>query len=421
MIRIAPKGWVAGSVDDVVDSISSGVSVNSEERECRIGELGVLKTSCVFTGVFRAQEHKAVVASELGRVAEPVRGDTIIVSRMNTPDLVGASAYVPADFNNLFLPDRLWQVRSSENAGARWLGFVIGSPTMRALLKSIASGTSNSMKNIAQDSFLGLPVLIPPLDEQHRIVAVLDAWDQAIDQTERLIAAKRRRKTALFQKLFSNLPRRPLLEAADVWFSGVDKKSRAEEAPVRLCNYMDVFHNARITSGLPFMHATASRAQIAGNSLRKHDVVFTKDSETSEEIAEPALVAEDIDNLVCGYHLAVARPREGVGHGPFIAQAMRHQAMRWQFSRLANGVVRFGLTLDAIEQAEIFLPSLPVQEQIAAVLHTEDIAMEGLAKHAEALGTQKRGLMQKLLTGEWRLDERFDRPVFSTKIRSEIA
>ncbi len=249
---------------------------------------------------------------------------------------------------------------------------------------------------------------IPPLQEQKRIVAVLNAWDQSIEKTERLIAAKRRRKMALFQKLFSNLPKRPLLEAADVWFSGVDKKSRADETPILLCNYMDVFHNARITSQIDFMRATASKRQIADNSLRKNDVVFTKDSETSEEIAEPALVDEDIPNLVCGYHLAIARPRDGVGHGPFIAQAMRHQAIRWQFNRLANGVVRFGLTLEAIEQAELFLPSLPVQERIAAVLDAEDLMIEGLAKQAKILRVQQRGLMQKVLTGDRQLDGQFD-------------
>ncbi|MGH6860834.1 MAG: hypothetical protein ACRECY_11285 [Phyllobacterium sp.] len=258
------------------------------------------------------------------------------------------------------------------------------------------------------EDWMGWEFDIPPLHEQRRIVALLRAWDQTINLTERLIAAKRRRKIALFQKLFSNLVKRPLLEAADVWFSGVDKKSRADEMPILLCNYMDVFHNSRITSQIDFMRATASISQIADNSLRKYDVVFTKDSETAEEIAEPTLVDEDIPNLVCGYHLAIARPRNGVGHGPFIAQAMRHQAMRWQFSRLANGVVRFGLTLEAIEQAEVFLPSLPVQERIAAVLDAEDLMIEGLATQAKILRLQKRGLMQKVLTGERQLDGQFD-------------
>jgi type I restriction enzyme S subunit len=383
--------------------------------------VGVLKTSCVFTGVFRAEEHKAVVPSERNRVAEPVKRDTVLVSRMNTPDLVGASAYVADDHARLFLPDRLWQVRAGPGAIPRWLGFVIGSPAMRIKLGSIASGTSNSMKNISQESFLDLPLSIPPLDEQRRIVAVLETWDRAIADTERLIAAKRRRKRSLLQTLFRNQPRRPFLEAAEVWFSGVDKKSREGEAAVRLCNYMDVFHNARITGDLEFMQATAKRSQIAANTLRAGDVVFTKDSETMEEIAEPALVADDIDGLVCGYHLAIARPREGVAHGPFIAQAMRHSEMRWQFSRLANGVVRFGLTLDAIEQAEIFLPSLPVQKRIAAVLDAEDDALDGLTKQLDVFRNQKRGLMQKLLTGEWRLDARYDPDTAALTLAAGVA
>jgi type I restriction enzyme S subunit len=282
------------------------------------------------------------------------------------------------------------------------------SARMIHLFWAYSHGLTEDRLRLYYDSFAEIPVTPPALKWQERIVAVLDAWDQALDQTERLIAAKRLRKVALVQQLFGNLPKRPLLEAADVWFSGVDKKTRTDEEAVRLCNYMDVFHNSRITPKVDFMHATASPNQIASNSLRKHDVVFTKDSETSEEIAEPALIAEDIENLVCGYHLAIARPREGVGYGPFIAQAMRHPAIRWQFTRLANGVVRFGLTLDAIEQAELFLPSLNVQERIAAVLDAEDLMIEDLAARAELLRTQKRGLMQKVLAGDWRLGESFE-------------
>jgi type I restriction enzyme, S subunit len=87
---------------------------------------------------------------------------------------------------------------------------------------------------------------------------------------------------------------------------------------------------------------------------------------------------------------------------------MRHPEIRWQFSRLANGVVRFGLTLDALEQAEIFLPNLPIQERIAAVLDAADLTIERLTTHAFFLRLQQRGLMKKLLVGEWRLDGRFD-------------
>jgi len=87
---------------------------------------------------------------------------------------------------------------------------------------------------------------------------------------------------------------------------------------------------------------------------------------------------------------------------------MRHPAVRWQFSRLANGVVRFGLTLDAIEQAEIFLPSIEAQEKLTAVLDAEDLMIEDSATRAELLRTQKRALMQRLLDSEGLLIEHLE-------------
>lgn len=299
-------------------------------------------------------------------------------------------------------------VAPKPNIDSRFAYHWFKSDRMIYLFWAYSHGLTEDRLRLYFDEFAEIPASPPIIEQQTRIAALLDFWDQATESIEQLIIAKQRRKKALFQRLFRDLPKRPLLEAADVWFSGVDKRSRADELPILLCNYVDVFRNAQITSTIPFMKATASQAEIEANTLHKDDVVFTKDSETADEIAEPALVAENIRDLVCGYHLAIARPREGVGYGPFIAQAMRHPQIRWQFCRLANGVVRFGLTLDAIEEIEIFLPELRVQWQIASALDAEDVAIEALTKHANLLRVQKRALMQKLLAGKLRLSERFD-------------
>src|ERR1700733_5297701 len=71
-----------------------------------------------------------------------------------SPDLVGASSYVSHDHDTLVLPDRLWQITATEGISALWLSIVIGSPRYRTLLCSIATGTSNSMKNISREAFL---------------------------------------------------------------------------------------------------------------------------------------------------------------------------------------------------------------------------------------------------------------------------
>lgn len=253
------------------------------------------------------------------------------------------------------------------------------------------------------EDWLNWEIDLPPPNEQRRIADALAVWDRGIETLEALVGTKRRRKAALLQILFANAPSRPLLELADVWFSGVDKKTVEGQRTVRLCNYMDVFHNAEITSELAFMAASASDREIEANTLRLGDVVFTKDSETADEIAESALVAEDIADLVCGYHLAVARPRTGETEGEFLAQAMRYTPVRHAFARSANGVVRFGLTLDVLEQIELPAPTLNRQREISSILWAEDRSTAKVVEQLDSLRVQRRGLLQKLLVGEWRL------------------
>lgn len=82
--------------------------------------------------------------------------------------------------------------------------------------------------------------------------------------------------------------------------SSVDKKSRPNEKNVHLCNYMDVYYNDEISANHDFMVATASDTEIERCSLKKWDIIITKDSETSDDIAKPALVLEDLPSVICG-------------------------------------------------------------------------------------------------------------------------
>jgi len=105
-----PEHWEIVPVKHVIARIESGTSVNAVDTQASADELGVLKTSCVYRGEFNATENKAVVREEYDRVSCPLRARTLIVSRMNTPDHVGAAGLVRKAEANLFLPDRLWQV-----------------------------------------------------------------------------------------------------------------------------------------------------------------------------------------------------------------------------------------------------------------------------------------------------------------------
>ena len=187
-------------------------------------------------------------------------------------------------------------------------------------------------------------------------------------------------------------------DVADVSFSSVDKKTVDGEVPIELCNYTDVFYNRRIRAGMKLMRATATQVERDTWSLKKGDVLFTKDSETPDEIGVPSFVSDDMPNVLCGYHLGLARPSSDLACGAFLARALASRASAQEFSRIANGVTRFGLTLGATRNLPILLPPLPEQRAIAAVLDSIDEAIEGTEAVIAATELLRDALLHELLT-----------------------
>ena len=184
----------------------------------------------------------------------------------------------------------------------------------------------------------------------------------------------------------------------DVRSSNVDKKTDDAEIPVRLCNYMDVYRNNRITSEIEFMEATAKQGEIDRFSLEKGDVIITKDSETPDDIAVSAYVSESFTGVVCGYHLTLLRPHSNLANGQFLSHLFQLQSVQHYFYLLANGTTRFGLTADAINAAPLLTPPLPEQQKIATILSSVDDVIEKTRVQIDKLKDLKTGMMQELLT-----------------------
>jgi len=163
---------------------------------------------------------------------------------------------------------------------------------------------------------------------------------------------------------------RRLRHMASVRLSSVDKLIAKGERPVRLCNYVDVYHNNFITENIDFMQGTASDPEIEAFKLRKGDVLITKDSEEWQDIAVSAYVPESLQDVVCGYHLAVIRPREEVINGEYLARAFSAESIAVQFRLAAKGVTRYGLTQEAIKGAFFLVP--PLKEQLEIVISIRD-------------------------------------------------
>ena len=190
----------------------------------------------------------------------------------------------------------------------------------------------------------------------------------------------------------------PLVAASDIRFSNVDKKSYVSEKPVRLCNYMDVYNKEYVRGNEDFMHATASEGEVARFAVQSGDVIITKDSETPDDIGVPAVVLDAPDDLLCGYHLALIRPRPDKVDPVFLAKQVAHHRISRYYARLANGLTRYGLTNTVVENTPVWLPEPPEQHRVAGILRGIDEAIAKTEALIAKLKAIKRGLLHDLLT-----------------------
>ena len=189
-----------------------------------------------------------------------------------------------------------------------------------------------------------------------------------------------------------------LSDVSEIRFSNVDKITSSDEAPILLCNYLDVYNNEYIDDRIEFMPATATDKEIEKFTLKKGDVIITKDSETPDDTAKPAVVVQDLTNVLCGYHLALIRPDSQRVDSVFLGKMLSSKIVNHQFERLAQGLTRFGLEVSSIKNALIAIPPQQEQRKIAEILSTVDEAIEKTDAIIQDTQQLKKGLTQKLFT-----------------------
>jgi len=205
---------------------------------------------------------------------------------------------------------------------------------------------------------------------------------------------------------FSSIPAHwevhKLKHIADVNFSSVDKHAVDGETTIRLCNYVDVYYHDKITSDIDFMDATATQDEIKRFRIRKGDVLVTKDSEEWSDIAIPSYVESEMNDVICGYHLAHVRPIERKSVGSFLARAFSARGVNDQLRVEALGVTRFGLGNYSVNSALFPVPPTEEQEYISRFLDREMVRIDSLItmkeRQIELLQEKRSAIIAHLVT-----------------------
>jgi len=375
-----------------------------------------LKTSAVDQGRFIPTESKRILAIDLARARCNPVADSMIVSRMNTPAMVGDVGYVAEDWPELFLPDRLWMARARRGSGTsmRWLTYHFASEPGARELRGLATGTSGSMKNIPKDRVLNLEIAVPPVNEQRAIGSALADSDALIEALEALIAKKRDVKQGLMQELLTGRSRLPgysgewhEVRLGDVGntYGGLTGKDKNDFGLGNglYVTFTEVMAGARLVGNR--LERVRVRPGERQNQVQKGDVLFNGSSETPEEVALAAVVDFEpkpgtfLNSFCFGYRL---EDHQSIDPG-YLAYFFRSAQGRTVVSALAQGATRYNIAKTKLMDLSLLLPPFDEQQAIVAVLSDVEDEIGALQRSLASARDIKTGMMQELLTGRTRL------------------
>jgi type I restriction enzyme S subunit len=168
-----PKQLSIRKVEDVVAKFEGGKNIQAGDGEA--SNLRILKVSAVTSGTYVESECKPAPNDYVPPTQHFVRVGDMLFSRANTSELVGATALVEHTNGSTLLPDKLWRFVWKEEVAPSYMWALFQSKAVRQQLSKLASGTSDSMRNISQAKLFELDLPIAKLEDQRRFGELINS------------------------------------------------------------------------------------------------------------------------------------------------------------------------------------------------------------------------------------------------------
>lgn len=202
--KVQKEGWEKIQLGGLIDALETGPCVKYIKDRVNENVPSLLKTSSISTNSFLPEESLQVIDSDIPKLKVSPKKNSIIISRINTAQLVGASAFINDDYPNLYLPDRLWQtvISKTDIVNSRWLSFILSSPTVRSMILRLCAGTSDSMKYLTKEVFLSIVIPLPPITKQRDLANKILQIDNTIRNTECVMTESKQFQKSLISQVF---------------------------------------------------------------------------------------------------------------------------------------------------------------------------------------------------------------------------
>lgn len=269
---------------------------------------------------------------------------------------------------------------------------------LKTKIASLAKGSSIS--NVYNSDLKKLKIPLPPLKEQEKIAEILTTWDEAITKQTQLLEVKELQKKALMQKLLSG----------EVRFDGFSN----EWEDVRLGKYIKEIskknkENIELVLSVTNKHGFIAQKDYFDKEVASKDTSNYKIVKKGNFAYNPSRINVGSLGLLEEYEIGILSPMyvifeclKGLDK-QYLNYWLNTHNFSGNLSKFLSGSVRDSLAFNDMKLMKIKLPSLPEQQKISEVLSLADDEINLLKNELDELKLQKKGLMQKLLTGEVRV------------------
>lgn len=340
----------------------------------------------------------------------PVRfGDLLFNGSSETPEEVGLCSVIDFEPGKLFLNSFCFGFRpfSLDHFDGVFFAYLFRSSIGRQIMVGLAQGSTRY--NLSKPKLLAAELLVPSVQEQRSIAALLTDVDLEIDSLDALIAKKRNIKQGAMQKLWSQSQSWNQIEVHQVLldhFSG--PSPTCEERNIRgsewgvlrtTCTTWEYGWNWKSHKVLP-----PSYWGQESRKVRVGDTIITK-AGPRHRVGVSSFVDFVPDNIVPSGKMIALRPNPSLIHPLFLSLALKEHSSQAYLNERTTGMAESQVNFEnrALLGTLIKVPSLGEQMRIAEVSTNIDAEIKALVALREKTALIKIGMMQELLTGRTRL------------------
>ncbi len=426
-IGIIPEDWEVVELDNILEKFQNGYAFSSEGYvETGIPIISMANISLKGTFQFDYEKAKYWAEEELDNLKQYQleKGDLIIAMTDVTPDkkLIGRMAI--ADKNDTFLLNqRVGLLKLKEVINNKFLCEYGNFDIWRKYSKNVAA--LGAQANISTKDIKNGKIPLPPIEEQKKIADILSTVDKKIAFVEENINATEELKKGLMQKLLtegighaefkdSELGRIPeSWEVVELLKVCEDNKRAIVDGPfgsnLKTIHFREegipVIQSNFVTSGkfnakeYVYVDEDKFNSEIRSKVIGG-DIVMAK---IGANCGTSAIIPLEHPNALLSGNSIKISVDQNKASTVFIDFIFKSMYSRNKLVELKSVGAQPAISMPLLKKMKIVKPLLEEQKQIAEILSTVDKKIENLKEKKQSFEELKKGLMQKLLTGEVRV------------------